>query len=83
MPKGRRPNMRRITAADTLNLSIPERIILVEDIWDSIAAEADPLEITEEEKRIIDKRLDAYHKNPEAVSPWEEVYQRIVKRHES
>jgi putative addiction module component (TIGR02574 family) len=75
--------MPRITAADALNLPIPERIVLVEDIWDSIAAQAEHLEITEEEKRIIDERLDAYHQNPQAVSPWEEVYQRIVKRHES
>ena len=74
--------MRKITAADTLTMSIPERIVLVEDIWDSIAAEADSLEITEEEKRIIDERLEAYHKNPGAVSPWEEVYRRIVKKHE-
>lgn len=45
--------MRKITATDTLNFSLPERIILVEDIWDSIAAEAEALEITEEEKKII------------------------------
>ena len=72
--------MRKITVADTLNLSLPERIILVEDIWDSIAVEAEALEITEEEKKIIDERLEAYHKNPKTASPWSEVYQRIVKR---
>jgi len=31
--------MRTITASDTLKLSIPERISLVEEIWDTIAAE--------------------------------------------
>lgn len=29
--------MKRITVTDTLELSIPERIQLVEDIWDTIA----------------------------------------------
>ncbi len=42
--------MKRISATDTLNLSIPERIQLVEDIWDTIAAETDSIELNEEEK---------------------------------
>lgn len=48
-------------------------------IWDS----SDSEELTEAEKRLIDERLEAYHKNPEAGSPWEEVYQRILKSYES
>ncbi|HAG08841.1 MAG TPA: antitoxin [Desulfotomaculum sp.] len=72
--------MKQITATDALALSIPERIQLVEDIWDTIATEPEPIELTEEEKRIIDARLEAYHKNPELGSPWEDVYKRIVSR---
>lgn len=70
--------VKRITATDTLKLSIPERIQLVEDIWDTIAENAEAVELTEEEKRIIDERLDAYHKNPDLGTPWEDVYKRIV-----
>lgn len=69
--------MKQITAIDTLILSIPERIQLVEDIWDSIAIEADAIELTEQEKKIIDERLEAYHRNPDLGSPWEDVYKRI------
>ncbi len=69
---------KHITAADVLNLSIPERIQLVEDIWDTIAAEADDVQLTEEDKKIIDERLELYHKNPELGSPWEDVYKRIT-----
>ena len=72
--------MKKITAADSLTLSIPERIQLVEDIWDTIAAEAQSIELTEEEKRIIDERLEAYHRNPNLGSPWEDVYKRILSR---
>jgi putative addiction module component (TIGR02574 family) len=72
--------MKKMSVADSLNLSIPERIQLVEEIWDTIAAEADIVELTEEEKRIIDERLEAYHRNPEAGFPWEEVYQKLIKR---
>ncbi len=72
--------MKKISATDTLDLSIPERIQLVEDIWDTIAAEAQSIELTEDEKRLIDERLEAYHKNPDLGSPWEDIYKRILSR---
>ena len=70
--------MKRITVSDTLPLSIPERIQLVSDIWDTIAVQTESLELTEDEKRIIDERLEAYHQNPELGSPWEDVFKRIT-----
>ncbi len=76
--------MENIKVTDTLKLSIPERIQLVEDIWDTIASETESIELTENEKKIIDERLEAYHKNPDEGSPWDEVYKRIVsKRNET
>ncbi len=72
--------MKNIKVSDTLKLSIPERIQLVEDIWDTIASETESIELTENEKKIIDERLEAYHKNPDAGSPWDEVYKRIVSK---
>ena len=70
--------MRKITVTDTLELSIPERIQLVEDIWDTIADKNANIELTEQEKKIIDERLEAYHRNPELGSPWEDVYKKIT-----
>ena len=72
--------MENIKVTDTLKLSIPERIQLVEDIWDTIASETESIELTENEKKIIDERLEAYHKNPDEGSPWDEVYKRIVSK---
>lgn len=69
---------KNLTAVDALTLSIPERIQLVEDIWDTIAIETDSVELTEDDKKIIDERLRAYHKNPALGSPWEDVYKRIT-----
>ncbi len=74
--------MKSITVSDTLDLSIAERILLVEDIWNSVAAEADVLELTEAEKKLIDERLEAHRRNPEAGSSWEDVYKRITEQHE-
>ncbi|KKO20346.1 MAG: antitoxin [Candidatus Brocadia sp.] len=72
--------MKEITTTDILALSIPERIQLVEDIWDTIANEPEAIELTEEEKKIIDERLEAYHRNSDLGSPWEDVYRRIVTK---
>jgi putative addiction module component (TIGR02574 family) len=72
--------MENIRVTDTLKMSIPERIQLVEDIWDTIASETESIELTENEKKIIDERLEAYHKNPDEGSPWDEVYKRIVSK---
>ena len=74
--------MKSITVSDTLELSIPERIQLVEEIWNSIVAEADAVELTEAEKKLIDERLEAYRRDPQAGATWEEVYRRITKKHE-
>ena len=41
-------------------LPIDERIKLVEELWDSIAAEQKALPLTEEQKTELDRRLDAY-----------------------
>ncbi len=47
-------------------LPLEERIRLVEDLWDSIAAEQAALALTSEQKAELDRRLDAYEidRNP-------------------
>ena len=65
---------------DILDLSVSERIQLAQDIWDSVAQVPESLALTDEEKAEIDRRLDAYHKDPNAGSPWSVVRDRIKKR---
>lgn len=70
--------MKKITATDTLDMSIPERIQLVEDIWDTIVSQTDSIDLTDQDKRIIDERLEAYHQNPDLGSPWEDIIKRMT-----
>lgn len=42
------------------NLPIDERIKLVQELWDSIAADQNALPLTDEQKTELDRRLDAY-----------------------
>ncbi|MEX2490498.1 MAG: addiction module protein [Nitrospirales bacterium] len=73
--------MKQLKATDALQLSIPERIQLVEDIWDTIANQAEALDLTEEEKDVLDERLQAYHQNSSDGSPWGDVYKRLTRQH--
>jgi putative addiction module component (TIGR02574 family) len=41
-------------------LPVDERIKLVEDLWDSIAADQQALRLTTEQKAELDRRLGAY-----------------------
>ena len=72
--------MSTLVKADVLNLSVTERIQLVEDIWDTIAEVPEEVGLTYEQKAELDRRLDAYHQNPNEGSPWEMVRERIRSR---
>jgi putative addiction module component (TIGR02574 family) len=66
--------------SDLLRLSVAERIQLVEDLWDSIAAESDALPLTEAQRQEIDRRLAAHARDPQSAIPWEEVRARLLER---
>jgi putative addiction module component (TIGR02574 family) len=69
-------------AFDYRRLSIAERLQLVEDIWDSIATDADAesLPVSEADKVLLDERMAEQDASPGTGAPWPEVRARIVKR---
>lgn len=65
--------------SEILKLSVSERILLVEAIWDSIADEAQnvkPYQLTESQISFLEEELVAYGKNPDEGSTWEEIKSR-------
>lgn len=50
----------RIMETKLQQLPIDERIKLVEDLWDSIAADQSALPLTADQKAELDRRLDGY-----------------------
>jgi len=54
-------------------LSIPERIALVEEIWDSIAEDNGCFELTEAQKQELDRRIESFRANPSQGRTWEEI----------
>jgi putative addiction module component (TIGR02574 family) len=72
--------MSEISKSDILRLSVPERIQLAEDIWDSVTEVPESVELTAAETEELERRLKAYHEDPDAGSPWEIVKQRLRSR---
>lgn len=62
-------------------LSITERIQLVEDIWDSIAADQQALLLSDEQREELDRRLDAYEvdglRGRQATTVMEDIRKRL------
>lgn len=66
---------------DTLRkLPLDERIQLVQDLWDSIAADQNLLPLTPEQRAELDRRLDAYDADRNPGRPAEDVIADIEKR---
>ncbi len=60
---------------DILKLSIAERILLVEEIWNSIASEPqeEASSLTIAQKKEIDRRLALYRSGQTKTYSWKEV----------
>jgi len=61
------------------NLSIPDRIRLVEEIWDTIAEENEAFELTDGQKRELDRRLESARSNPGQGRTWDEIKHEFMK----
>ena len=70
--------MKPVRLSDVLELPVEERLELVGDIWDSIAQVPDAVELNPAQRAELDRRLEAYRRDPKAGSPWAEVKARIL-----
>lgn len=62
------------------DLPLEERIRLVEDLWDSIAADQQALPLTAEQKAELDRRLDAYEVDGNRGRPATEAMAEIRRK---
>lgn len=60
-------------------LSRAERIQLVQEIWDSIAAENAASLLTDEQREELRRRRAEDDANPDDAIPWEQVKERTLR----
>ncbi len=59
---------------EILQLSVPERLRLVEEIWDTISDAPEELPLSEAQREEIERRLEAYEQRPEDGRPWRKCW---------
>ena len=70
----------RISEVPEINkLSTPEKILLVEDLWDSIASDESAVPVPESHMEELDRRLKRYGSSPGNLLSLEELRTRIEK----
>lgn len=65
---------------DFSHLSTTERILLAEDLWDSIAAEQDVAPLSGEQQQELQHRLAITDRGDMVYSSWREVKRRVTHR---
>ena len=53
---------------------------MVEELWDSIAADSSAVPLTEAQRTELDRRIAEHEANPDDVVPWEEIKTSITER---
>jgi putative addiction module component (TIGR02574 family) len=66
---------------DIASLTPEERLSLLEELWDSLAATPGAVPLTGPQRAELDRRLDDLDREGPVGIPWEEVLSRIRSRH--
>ncbi len=59
------------------DLTASEKILLAEELWDSVASDEQLFPLTDDQKAELDARLASYSIDPDAGDSWENVKNRI------
>ena len=64
-------------AFEIKKLSLPQKLILAQDIWDSIALERGALPMPEWQKTELEKRYSQYKQGKLELHDWREVHEEL------
>ena len=62
------------------SLSAAQKLLLVGELWDDLAAHPDEVPVSREQIAELDRRMEAYRRNPSQVTTWEAIQQRLLGR---
>ncbi len=66
------PGVNRLTAA--------QKLLLVSELWDDLAAHPTEVPVSREQIAELDRRMETYRRDPSQVTTWEAIQQRILGR---
>lgn len=62
------------------SLSVADRLRLLEEIWDSLAATPERIPVTDAQRRELARRRREHARNPSAAKSWAQVRARLRRR---
>lgn len=62
-------------------LELSEKLLLVEDLWDSIAASNSELTLPEWQKEELNRRYKEYQQGSLALHNWQSVHEELREKH--
>ena len=65
---------------DIAELTVEERLSLLEQLWESLTATPEAIPLTEAQRAELDRRLDDLDREGPVGIPWEEVLDRIRRQ---
>lgn len=71
-----------MTTSSVFDLSPPEKLQLVEDLWDDLAAVPSEVPTHDWQRKELDKRKANLASNPNAGLTWDQTKERIRSRYE-
>jgi putative addiction module component (TIGR02574 family) len=60
-------------------LTTSEKIMLVEQLWDSVRAESQTTPLTNDQQQLLDERLQALEVDGDLGANWEDVLHRVTR----
>lgn len=63
------------------DLSPAEKLQLVEDLWDDLAATPETIPLHDWQKEELDRRKENLMKHPSSGLSWDEIKRRVRERH--
>lgn len=71
--------MNKILSREKLHeLSVQERMELLDDVWASLVEQPDRVPVPNWHREILDDRIAAHERDPDAAKPWDEVKSEIL-----
>jgi putative addiction module component (TIGR02574 family) len=63
-------------------LNLSEKLLLIEDVWDSIAQSNSELPMPEWQKRELEKRYKEYKEGKQTLHEWKSVHEELRNKYE-
>lgn len=61
-------------------LSTSDKLLLVTELWNDLAAHPSEVPISKDQIAELDRRMEAYRRDPSQVTSWEAIQQRVLGR---